>query len=103
MLEAPGDGRVEPRGGRGLKRVAGAGDVSLVAERSGMAEQKPRIELGRVDAAVAQAGRGRDEGLAQGQRLTALASSCMAESWEVWCSVISASMISSSASPPSST
>ena len=34
----------------GLERVAGPGDIGLVAQPSGMAEQQPRVELRRVDA-----------------------------------------------------
>ena len=53
MLEAACDGRVEPRGGCGLKRLTGAGDIGLMGQSSGVAEQEPRIELRRGDAAVA--------------------------------------------------
>ena len=75
--------RVEPRGGRGLERLAGAGDIGLMAERGGMAEQEPRIELRRVDAGLAQGWTPPRRRPGSRSAAQACASSCMAESWEV--------------------
>jgi len=67
---APAPPRVEADAGGGLKRLARPRNIGRVAQAGGMAEQQPRIELGRLDAALAQGASRLDESLVQGQGLS---------------------------------
>ena len=59
----------EPSGHLRCKRLARLRDEALVGQPGGMAEQKPRIELGRLDPRLAQKRSRPDEGRAQGDGL----------------------------------
>src|SRR5262249_57009726 len=98
------------------ERARRLGDERGVVEAERMADQEPRVEIGRIESAFAQPGGGRAADLrdrrgrgerraAQGlaaDRVAAFASplpSPSAASSAAWCSVISASMISLGAGP----
>ena len=97
----------EARRHLGQKRVAAMGDQALMGESGGMTQQNPRIERRQIDTAVPQHARRHDMSRIEGRRRIESEGHAswlsMAASWLAWSSVISASMISSSAGSPCST
>ena len=68
-FEAPRDGGAKRFACLRPKGVPGLRGIGLVGQAGGVAEQQPRIELGRLDPRLAQGASRFDEGLVQGQGL----------------------------------